>query len=150
MKPIKALLLAVSFCIIALAQADGLAEERSKREVIMMGLYPPDIIMRHQLRLGITSEQRDTIAKAVQQFQSDVAELQWNMQSDQQLLRQSLDEYPINTEKSLAQAEHVLGLESRFKLAHFKLLIAIKNTLTEEQIAMIDNGIKQKREQMKP
>jgi hypothetical protein len=47
-------------------------------------------------------------------------------------------------------AEHVLGLESRFKLAHFKLLIAIKNALTEEQIAMIDKGIKHMREQMKP
>jgi hypothetical protein len=64
-----------------------------------------------------------------------------------QLLRQSFSGYSIATEAALAQAERVLGLESGFKLAHFKLLIAIKNELTEKQIDMINGFIKQRRNQ---
>jgi hypothetical protein len=147
MKPLKVLLIAISFCAFVPAQAAGLDGEKNNREVIMMGLYPPDIIMRHQQRLGITNDQRSSISKAVQKFQSEVAELQWTLQNEQQLLRQSFSGYSIATEEALAQAERVLGLESGFKLAHFRLLIAIKNELTEKQIDMIDGFIKQKRKQ---
>ena len=50
---------------------------------------------------------------------NDVAELQWNMQNGQQLLQQSLADYPIETEDALTQAGNVLEMESAFKLAHF-------------------------------
>ena len=147
MRLIKAVLFGFSLCLCALVQAQGMAGDRSKQEVIKMGLYPPDIIMRHQQRLGITDDQRANILKAVRTFQSDVAELQWNMQNGQQLMLQSFSDYPIKTDQALAQAEQVLEMESGFKLAHFKLLIAIKNTLTQEQIALINEGIEERRAQ---
>lgn len=146
MKLLQALLLGLDICIVAAAQAQGPAGDRGTREALMMGLYPPDIIMRRQQALGITDEQRASILNAVQTFQSEVAEMQWTLQNDQQSLRGSFAVYPIATEEALLQAEHVLALESKFKLAHFKLLIAIKNELTEEQIAMINEGIKRKLE----
>ncbi len=146
MKPIKIVLFAVLFCLATLAQADVMSGNKGKREALKMGLYPPDIIMRHQKRLGITDPQRSQITGAVKTFQSEVADLQWNMQSEQQLLRQSFAGYNINTEESLAQAEKVLVLENQFKLAHFRLLIKIKNALTEEQIDTINREIKRKRD----
>jgi len=146
MKPIKALLIAISLCVVAPAQAAGLDGGAEAREAIKMGLYPPDLIMRHQQRLGISDGQRSNISQAVQKFQSEVAELQWTMQNEQQLMQQSFSGYHIATEEALARAERVLGLESEFKLAHFRLLITIKNELTETQIDMINRGIKQKRE----
>jgi hypothetical protein len=145
MKPIKALLIAISFCVVATAQAAGLDGDKSNREVFKMGLYPPDIIMRHQQRLGITNDQRSNISRAVKEFQSEVAELQWTMQNEQQLMRQSFSGYRIPTEEALTRAERVLGLESEFKLAHFRLLIATKNELTEKQIDMINKLVKKKR-----
>jgi len=145
MKPLKALLFAISFCLATLAQAEMMAGEHGKREALKMGLYPPDIIMRHQQRLGITNAQRKQITDAVKTFQSEVAELQWTMQSEQQLMRQSFAGYTIDTDKSLDQAEKVLALESSFKLSHFRLLIAIKNVLTEEQIDQINREIRKKR-----
>jgi hypothetical protein len=145
MKPIKALLIAISFCVVATAQAAGLDGDKSNREVFKMGLYPPDIIMRHQQRLGITNDQRSNISRAVKEFQSEVAELQWTMQNEQQLMRQSFSGYHIPTEEALTRAERVLGLESEFKLAHFRLLIATKNELTEKQIDMINKFVKKKR-----
>lgn len=144
MKSLKAFLFILGICFVSLAQAQGLDDATGKREVIMMGLYPPDVIMKHQQRLGITNSQRKNISRAVQKFQSEVAELQWTMQNDQQQLRQFFSGYSIETDKALAQAERVLGLESQFKLAHFKLLIAIKNELTEEQIDMANQAIKRR------
>lgn len=146
MKLLKVLLLAICFSFVTVAQADVIQGANRKREALKMGLYPPDIIMRHQKRLGITDVQRSKIAGAVKTFQSEVADLQWSMQSEQQLLRQAFAGYTINTEDSLKQAEKVLALESSFKLAHFRLLIAIKNALTEEQIDMINREIKRKRD----
>ena len=110
---------------------------RSHREVLAMGLYPPDLIMRHQQRLGITDAQRDEMLKQVRAFQDDVADLQWNLQNEQQLLRQTLAQDRIDLETAMPQVEQVLRMESEFKRAHFRLLIAIKNALTEEQIGMI-------------
>jgi Spy/CpxP family protein refolding chaperone len=146
MKPIKIVLLTVFICLATLAQADVMNSKKGKREALKMGLYPPDIIMRHQKRLGITEAQRSQITGAVKTFQSEVADLQWNMQSEQQLLRQSFAGYTINMEKSLAQAEKVLALEKQFKLAHFRLLITIKNALTEDQVDIINREIKRKRD----
>jgi hypothetical protein len=144
MRPTKTLLFAISFFFVTLVHAQGLDDNKGKREVLMMGLYPPDLVMKHQQRLGITDAQRKNISKAVQKFQSDVAQLQWTMQNDQQQLQQLFAGYTIATSEALTQAERVLGLESQFKLAHFKLLIAIKNEMTDEQIDMADNFIKRR------
>jgi hypothetical protein len=142
------LLLSFSFAALAVSQAqaqtEGLGDARGKKEALLMGLYPPDIVMKHQQRLGITEEQRRSISKAVQKFQSEVADLQWTLQNDQQLLQQSLSAYPIEAPATLKQVEKVLELESRFKLSHFKLLVAIKNELTQDQVNMLNRTIRER------
>lgn len=118
---------------------------RADRQILAMGLYPPDLIMRHQQTLGITDAQRKTMLQLVKDFQSDVAELQWNLQNKQQIMRQALGQNRIDSAAVLPEVEAVLALESEFKLAHFKLLIAIKNELTEEQTKMIRQRLRQAR-----
>jgi hypothetical protein len=66
------------------------------------------------------------------------------LQNDQQLLRQSLGAHPIAAGDALRQAEKVLALEAEFKIAHFKLLIAIKNEFTEDQVDMLQRNISEK------
>jgi hypothetical protein len=144
MKTMKSALLVLGICFTVCAQADGLDDARGKREAIMMGLYPPDIIMKHQQRLGITDAQRRSISGAVQTFQIEVADLQWDLQNAQQLLQQSLTDYPVKVGDAMLEVETVLGLEAEFKLAHFKMLIAIKNELNAEQVDVLTRGIKNK------
>jgi hypothetical protein len=38
----------------------------------------------------------------------------------------------------------VLKMESRFKLAHFKLLVAIKNELKQDQVDMLNRTIRER------
>lgn len=136
--------LMVSFCI-APVNAQPLSAGTENRELLRMGLYPPDLIMRHQQNLGITNKQRKTITTLVKAFQNEVADMQWNLQNDQQIFHQALNTHPVAAADALVQAEKLLALESEFKLAHFRLLIGIKNALTKEQVALIDETLKQRR-----
>lgn len=145
MNSIKLLLMAVMLCWISAVTAQNFSVgEKDNRKVLLMGLYPPDILMRQQQRLGITDEQRTEIAALVRDFQGDVSELQWSMPAEQQKLREMLNKPNIDAEAALAQAARVLKMESEFKLDHFKLLIAIKNKLTDEQIDMLDQAIQRR------
>ena len=130
---------------VSLSAAQNAARgEKDHREVLRMGLYPPDILMRQQQALGISSEQRKDIAALVQDFQGKVTELQWAMPNEQQKLKKMLAASNIDSEAALAQAAQVLKMESEFKLAHFELLIAIKNELTDEQINILDKAIQRR------
>lgn len=130
----------------AVAQIGDMEGPKTNRQVVAMGLYPPDLIMRHQQALGITDTQRKHMLQLVKAFQADVAELQWNLQNEQQLMRQALAEKTIDTQQVLPHVESVVQMESQFKLAHFKLLIAIKNELTEAQIDQIQQRLQQMRQ----
>jgi Spy/CpxP family protein refolding chaperone len=135
--------LLISWGITAAAQSPAI-ETQDNREVLRMGLYPPDILMRQQQRLGITPEQRKAIAALVRDFQGQITELQWSMPAAQQALRDLLNRSAIDSDAALDQAARVLAMESEFKLAHFELLIAIKNELTTQQIAMLDQAIRRR------
>ena len=126
------------------SQTDSFA---SNKQIFSMGLYPPDVIMKHQQRLGITDAQRKNISTAVKTFQSDVAELQWTLQNKRQEFRQALSGNTIESQNALAMAEGLLKMENEFKLAHFKLLFAIKNALTANQIDKIKSELRDRRAQ---
>ena len=101
--------------------------------------------MRHQETLGISADQRDAMLKLVRAFQDEVAELQWSLQKEQQLMKADLAQDSIDPEAVMPRVERVLAMESEFKRAHFRLLIGIKNALSAEQIAMIQKRIRQRR-----
>ena len=145
MKLLHVLFLILATCFAGASQAQLASNANTARDVLKLGLYPPDMIMRHQQQLGISDAQRKRMASAVKTFQSDVAELQWSLQSEQQLLKQGLDRDSIDADVALQQVDTVLKLENDFKRAHFQLLIAIKNTLTAEQIDMIDKELSKRR-----
>lgn len=130
---------------LSFAQTVDIDNPRANLQVIAMGLYPPDLIMRHQEALGISDQQRKALLKLVRQFQDEVAELQWDLQHEQQLMRTELAQNTLDEAVVMPRVERVLQMESDFKRAHFRLLIAIKNTLTTEQIAMIKQRIRQRR-----
>jgi len=131
--------------IAAQAQTGQPGTPANNRQILMMGLYPPDIIMKHHQRLGITDRQRKSISAAVLAFQSDVSELQWTLQNEQQEFSEQLSGYTVDSAKALAKAQRLLKLEGEFKLAHFKLLFAIKNELTKSQIDKIRQELRNRK-----
>ncbi len=96
-------------------------------------LFPPELVMQHQQDIGLRSEQRAAITKAIQDFQTKVVDLQWRMQEQSQRLATLLDKPAVDQAAALAQVDEVLGVEREVKRAHITLLIQIKNTLSAEQ-----------------
>ncbi len=100
-------------------------------------LFPPDLIMNHQQELGIEPQQRDAIAKEVEQTHSQIFPLQWKMSAAAEVLAKELDSPKIDESKALLLANKVMSLEQEVKRAHLSLLIRIRNLLTDAQRAKL-------------
>lgn len=100
-------------------------------------LVPPELVMQHQRRLGLTEQQRATITGAVKELQGKAVDLQWRLQEDQQRLAELLAGPSVDAAAALAQVERLLDVERQIKMAHLTMLIRIKNTLTPEQQAIL-------------
>lgn len=100
-------------------------------------LFPPELVMQNQQKIGLRADQRSTITEAVQQLQAKVVELQWKMQDESQKLGESLAKSPVSETETLAQVDRVLAVEREIKRAHIAMLIRIRNALTPEQHAML-------------
>jgi Spy/CpxP family protein refolding chaperone len=126
------LTLALMLAAASLSAAQGAPEPDFSRHV-----FAPELVMKHQQKIGLRSEQRTAITEAIQQVQSRIVEQQWRMQEEAQKLGELLQATPANESAVLAQVDRVLGIEREVKRAHMTLLVRIKNTLTREQQAML-------------
>jgi Spy/CpxP family protein refolding chaperone len=100
-------------------------------------LFPPELVMQQQRAIGLKPEQRTAITKAIQEFQTKMLDLQWQMQDETQKFTELLDKPAVDQAGALAQIDKVLGVEREVKRAHIGLLILIKNSLTPEQQARL-------------
>lgn len=100
-------------------------------------LFPPELIMRHQQDIGLSAEQRATITRAIQDFQTRTVEFQWRMEAETQKLGEMLSKPASDQTAVLQQLDQVLNIEREVKRAHIGLLVLIKNALTAEQQAKL-------------
>jgi len=109
------------------------APEPGKDDPVGRNLFPPELVMQHQQRIGLTEDQRTAIKKEVERAQSKFFDLQWQIQAESEKLVGLLQSRPIDEVRALAQADNVMNLERTIKKTHLSLLIRIKNALTAEQ-----------------
>ncbi len=100
----------------------------------MRQLYPPELVMRHQRAIALTDDQRDAITTAIKQIQGSFVEIQWKVRETEEKVEGLFREKPIPEEAALDQVGELLDLERQVKTQHLRLLIRIRNTLTDEQI----------------
>jgi len=102
-------------------------------EMFEQAVFPPELVIRHQRKIGFSSEQRETFLREMQQTQADLLPVQLEMGEVGATLIQLLEEDRVDEEATLEAATRMLELERRTKLRHMRLLIRIKNLLTSEQ-----------------
>lgn len=138
MKPCFAcLMLLLTVALTPAHAADDAAKKDGGAEFIRGKLFPPELIMRHNARLNLTEKQRSTIKIELKTFQSQLAEVQWDMLEASTGLDTAFDTLPVNRDVVMQQVERVLLAENRVKLLHLEMLIAIKNALSPEQVAFL-------------
>jgi Spy/CpxP family protein refolding chaperone len=117
--------------------APALAAQEVPDYAFAQHVFPPELVMQHQQKIGLRPDQREAITEAIQQLQAKVVELQWRMQDESQKLAEILQRPRVDEGDALAQVDRVLSVEREVKRAHMTMLIRIKNTLTPEQQAML-------------
>jgi Spy/CpxP family protein refolding chaperone len=100
-------------------------------------LFPPDLIMRNQSQLQLSDQQRATLRTEITRLQSKIFDLQWQVGDEADRMAKMLRATPIDEAKVLEQSDKVMALEREIKRLHLSTLIRIKNLLTAEQIAKL-------------
>jgi hypothetical protein len=112
-------------------------EAREAREglgPIESRLFPPELVMEHQLALAITAEQTQKLLQEIDRGQKEMLRLQWDLQREKESLVKTLDPDHVDDAKALAVAAKLMEQETRVKASHFAMLVRVKNLLTAEQI----------------
>ena len=95
--------------------------------------FPPELVMQHQQRIGLTAEQRSAIIRAIQDAQPRFIEAQWQLEPETAALAELLRGPRVDQQRVLQQIDRILDIERRIKRSQIELLVAIKNQLTEQQ-----------------
>ena len=104
---------------------------------IERSLFPPDLIMNHQEDLHLSDAQRSALRKEVVALQTKVVDMQWQLSEEAEKLATMLRNTPVDEAKTLEQSDKVMSLEHDIKRLHLGTLIRIKNLLTPEQAAKL-------------
>ena len=100
-------------------------------------LFPPKIVMGHQEELGLQEKQRAAIRSEVHKVQSRFVDLQWQLSEDTEKMASLLRSTPIDEARVLEQADKVMAQEREVKKMQLSMLVRIRNLLTPEQIAKL-------------
>ena len=107
--------------------------------MMMHHLYPPEMIMRHQDELNLTTNQVDAIKKEMKAYQNNTVDEQWDIQTAGDALRKELEKDRIDKQQALSQLDKLMAAKNAMKKQHLSLLIAIHNILTQDQIEKLKN-----------
>ena len=102
-------------------------------------LFPPELIMQNQGRLKITEPQREAILQEIYKVQATAAQVQWRVADESEKLNQLLERENVQETEALAQADRMMNWETAVKRAQLTMLIRIRNLLTTEQKAMLND-----------
>lgn len=96
-------------------------------------LFDVEAVMRHQHALGITAEQKAEMLRELDAAQVEFNHLEWDLNGEKEKLAATLTPEQVDEQAALDAAKRVTDLEGKLKLAHMRLLVRVKNQLTEDQ-----------------
>jgi len=99
--------------------------------------FAPELIMQQQGVIGLSAEQRERITRDIHAVQGRVLELQWEMQDDVRRLEELSAVEEVDEKQLVATARRIFEREGEVKAAHLGLLVRMRNILTPEQRARL-------------
>lgn len=100
-------------------------------------LFPPELVMQHKQEIGLTDEQKAAIREELLKASTRFNELQFQMQDEMENLVSLTKGTTIDEQRVLAQLDKVLSIEREVKRAQIAVSVRIKNKLTAEQQARL-------------
>ena len=102
-------------------------------------VFPPELVMGHQREIGLTDEQKTYLRGEIQRVTLRFTELQWQLQDSMEGLASVMKESNVNEQQAQSQLDKILDTEREIKHLHIGLAIRIKNKLTPEQQAKLQD-----------
>ena len=104
---------------------------------IAQNLFPPEMVMQHRQALALTEEQKAGIKDELMKASARFNELQWQMQDEMETMAGLTKGVNVDEQKVLAELDKILVIEREVKRTQLTLSIRIKNKLTSEQQAKL-------------
>lgn len=101
-------------------------------------LFPPELIMQHRRAIGLTDGQRDDISDLIRDTQRRVVDLQWELLDRVEELTNTMSSPRVDLDRALDQLDEVLDTERDIKESHLEMLIRVKNLLSPDQQARLE------------
>lgn len=108
-------------------------------------LFPPELVMQFQEQIGLSPEQRQDITSALQENGPKFEKLHQRMQQEIGALDLVLKKDRVSSEPALAQFDKLQDLEREARRAQLGLMIRLKNILSPEQQARLQEIKKQQK-----
>lgn len=104
---------------------------------IERALFTPELVVAHADAIALTPGQRTQIADLTVTTQASLSRLDGDLDVATAALARALEESPIDEEAALTAARAVLVVEDEIKLVHLRMLVQLRNALTDEQQARL-------------
>ena len=126
------------FCLGALLLLAGWARAQQPADPMAGSFFTPELVMQNQQAIGLSEEQRDSLKTELRQAQMKFTEWQWKLQDEMEKLVSIVKQPRVDEQQAVAQLEKVFTIEREIKRAQVTLLVRIKNKLTPEQQAKLE------------
>jgi Spy/CpxP family protein refolding chaperone len=107
------------------------------RDPIGEQLFPPDFVLENSQAINLSETQKISVQSAVLDAQQQFTKLQWRIQDEMQSLARLLKPTKVDSSAVMAQLNKELDLERQMKRTQLGLMIRIKNLLTADQQAKL-------------
>jgi Spy/CpxP family protein refolding chaperone len=104
---------------------------------IAQNLFPPELVMQNRQALGLSEDQKAAIKGELMKASARFNELNWQMQDEMETMASLTKGTTVDEQRVLAQLDKILNIEREVKRTHLTLSIRIKNKLTAEQQAQL-------------
>jgi Spy/CpxP family protein refolding chaperone len=125
-------------CALFLLTAGSARGQQPGEDPIGKSFFPPELVMQHQEAIGPSDEQKAFFKTEIRQAQLKFTEWQWKLQDEMEKLVTIVKQPRVDEQQALAQLEKVLATEREIKRVQVTLLVRIKNMLTPEQQAKLE------------
>ena len=101
--------------------------------------FPPELVIQNQQAIGLSDEQKTYFRTEIRDAQLKFTDLQWKLQDEMEKMVSLVKQPRVDEQQVLAQLDKVLTAEREMKRAQIALLVHIKNKLTPDQQAKLDD-----------
>jgi hypothetical protein len=113
-------------------------QQMARQSGFQRHLYSPETTMWHRAELEISDKQRADLIRLIQEFQSAIVAVEWDLQDAKVELERQLEMFPTS-QKAVEQAlDTVLVHERQIKKRYMIMLVKAKNVLIKAQIDTLE------------